>query len=139
MTDSYVWTTPKRTTNYGGTTTTNTRISSNRDPITPEEMGSHEFASHIAHMNDLLTLVENSDIKYERYIKNLIIETGGLTDSEKALAKLNQKIACIKEIRTRVNIGLKEAKDLVEYYINNSSLLEPRKTFKNEIDKILKF
>jgi len=39
-----------------------------------------------------------------------------LSEEEHQLAKSGQKIAAIKSIRTRINMGLKEAKDLVEKF-----------------------
>ena len=39
-----------------------------------------------------------------------------LSEEEHDLAKNGQKIAAIKEVRTRTNMGLKEAKDLVEKF-----------------------
>ncbi len=37
-----------------------------------------------------------------------------LTDEEKAMSSPSEKIACIKAIRTRTGLGLKESKDLYE-------------------------
>ncbi len=40
-----------------------------------------------------------------------------LSEVEKAYVRSGQKIPCIKEIRTRLGLGLLEAKNLAEYWI----------------------
>ena len=73
------------------------------------------------------------------YIDTLMSNSGGLTENEKALAREGQKIAAVKELRSRTGFSLKESKDLIDFYNKRPSLLEPRKKFKDEIDKILEF
>lgn len=41
-----------------------------------------------------------------------------LSEVEKAHVRSNQKIPCIKEIRSRLGLGLLEAKNLAEYWID---------------------
>ncbi len=45
-----------------------------------------------------------------------------LTDTVKALVKANRKIEAIKELRSEVGCGLKEAKDAVEAYMSKMGI-----------------
>lgn len=45
-----------------------------------------------------------------------------LSDTVKALIKANRKIEAIKELRTEVGCGLKEAKDAVEAYMHKHGI-----------------
>ncbi len=45
-----------------------------------------------------------------------------LTDTVKALVKANRKIEAIKELRSEVGCGLKEAKDAVETYMHKHGI-----------------
>lgn len=46
-----------------------------------------------------------------------------LNELEKSLCQSNNFISAIKEMRQRLNIGLKEAKDAVDYYRQNNNLI----------------
>ncbi len=51
--------------------------------------------------------------------------TDVLTDGEHRLMKLGKKIECIKAVRFRTGLGLKEAKDLVEKFYTGSHSMVP--------------
>jgi hypothetical protein len=140
MTESYTWTTATNRVTGAANNTIPGRIPIvARLPVTPINDVEIDATDFRARMRPLLPPERTFEMDWKDYIDNLITQTGGLSESEKAFARADQKIAGIKEIRARTGIGLKEAKDLIEHYMGNPELLEPRKRFKDEIDKILEF
>jgi ribosomal protein L7/L12 len=62
--------------------------------------------------------MESGDLIEVTVYKRLVVEGDTrLTEEEKILAKADKRIACIKSIRFRTGLGLREAKEAMDYYL----------------------